>query len=139
MDSTSPRSRVLAALMAVVAVVGLVAAGCGDDDDDGGTTTTAAAAENAGGDAGGDDTAGATAEVTIADFAFTAPDSVAVGTTLTITNNDSVPHTFTAEDGSFDTGSIAPGASAQVTLDTAGTVAYRCTIHPSMTGSITVE
>ena len=36
---------------------------------------------------------------------------------MTFTNNDTAPHTATADDGAFDTGEIAPGASATVTLD----------------------
>ena len=43
------------------------------------------------------------------------------------------------DDGSFDTGSIANGASDSVTFDTAGTFAYICSIHPQMTGSVVVE
>ena len=77
--------------------------------------------------------------VTIADFAFGPAElSVAAGTTVTFVNNDSAPHTATADDGSFDTGEIPPGESATVTLDTAGTFAYHCEIHPSMTATLTV-
>jgi plastocyanin len=57
---------------------------------------------------------------------------------VTITNNDSAGHTFTADDGSFSTGKIDPGASATITFDTAGTFAYHCDFHSSMKGSITV-
>ena len=48
------------------------------------------------------------------------------------------PHTVTADDGSFDTGKIDPGASATITVDTAGTFAYHCNFHPSMKATITV-
>ena len=78
--------------------------------------------------------------VTIADFAFS-PNAITVqaGSTVTWVNNDSVPHTATGDNGEFDTGSIAPGGSASITFDTAGTFAYHCTIHPNMTASITVQ
>ena len=77
--------------------------------------------------------------ITIQDFAFAPGDlSVAAGTTITITNNDTTAHTVTADDGSFDTGPIEPGASATLTLDTAGTFAYHCTFHPNMTATLTV-
>jgi plastocyanin len=78
--------------------------------------------------------------VTIADFAFS-PNAITVqaGSTVTWVNNDSVPHTATGDNGEFDTGSIAPGGSATITFDTAGTFAYHCTIHPNMTASITVH
>ncbi|MGI8477693.1 MAG: plastocyanin/azurin family copper-binding protein, partial [Thermomicrobiales bacterium] len=48
--------------------------------------------------------------VAIADFSFT-PNAleVAAGTTVTWTNTDTVPHTATADDGSFDSGPLAKG------------------------------
>jgi len=79
-------------------------------------------------------------DVTIANFAF-APDPVTVnvGDTITWTNNDSAPHTATADDGSFDTGQLAQGDSGDVTFDTAGSFAYHCSVHPNMTGTVVVE
>ena len=75
----------------------------------------------------------------IQDFAFGTPElSVAAGTTVTFTNNDTATHTATADDGAFDTGEIAPGASATVTLDEPGTYAYHCDFHPNMVATITV-
>jgi plastocyanin len=77
--------------------------------------------------------------VTIQDFAFGPAElSVAAGTTVTFVNNDTTAHTATADDGSWDTGTIEPGASATVTLDAAGTFAYHCQFHPNMTATITV-
>ena len=78
--------------------------------------------------------------VSIAGFAFDpATVTIQVGDSVTWTNADSVAHTATAGDGSFDTGSIANGDSETVTFDTAGTFAYICSIHPQMTGSVVVE
>jgi plastocyanin len=78
--------------------------------------------------------------VTIQNFAFgPASLSVAVGTTVTWTNSDSAPHTATADDGSFDSSSIAPGATFSQAFDTAGTFAYHCSLHPNMTGTIEVN
>jgi MYXO-CTERM domain-containing protein len=77
--------------------------------------------------------------VTIASFAFSPQTvTVAVGDSVTWTNNDGTGHTATADDGSFDTGTIAGGASESATFTTAGTVAYHCTIHAAMTGTIVV-
>ncbi len=77
--------------------------------------------------------------MTIAEFAFGPAElSVAAGTTVTFVNNDSAPHTATADDGSFDTGTIEPGASATVTVDAAGSFAYHCNFHPNMTATLTV-
>jgi plastocyanin len=79
--------------------------------------------------------------VAVADFSFTpASITVDVGDTVTWTNSGpDEPHTATANDGSFDTGEIAVGASASHTFDQAGTFAYVCSIHPDqMSGTVTV-
>jgi plastocyanin len=49
-----------------------------------------------------------------------------------------VVHNITADDGTFASGSLAPGATFQITLTTAGEHHYHCSIHPSMQGSVTV-
>jgi alcohol dehydrogenase (cytochrome c) len=58
---------------------------------------------------------------------------------VTFTNKDSVAHTATADDGSFDTGNIQPGASKSVTIKGQGTISYHCTIHPWMKAKLTVS
>ena len=120
--------------VAAAAALVLTLAACGGGDDDAGDTAAPAASEAA----GGDTAAPGEPVIEISGFAFSGVTSVPAGTVLTIANNDSAPHTFTADDGSFDTGTIQPGATAEVTLSTAGTFAYHCDIHSSMTGSITV-
>lgn len=64
---------------------------------------------------------------------------VAVGDTITFTNADSIRHTATARDGSFDTGRLATGGSATVKITVAGKHDFRCMIHPSMKGTITAK
>ena len=64
--------------------------------------------------------------------------NVAPGTTVRFVNNDTVPHTATADNGLFDTGELQPGYSFDVFLDGAGTVPYHCELHPEMQGSIVV-
>jgi plastocyanin len=78
--------------------------------------------------------------VAIAGFAF-GPSSVTVAknTTITWQNKDNVAHTATADDGTWDTGSIAPGASKAITFATAGTFAYHCTVHPMMKAIVVVQ
>ncbi len=77
--------------------------------------------------------------VSIANFAFQpTPLTVVRSATVTWTNNDSMPHTVTADDGSFDSKSIAPGSTFSHTFTTVGTVAYHCTFHGSMHGSVIV-
>ncbi|MEX2228180.1 MAG: plastocyanin/azurin family copper-binding protein [Dehalococcoidia bacterium] len=75
----------------------------------------------------------------ISDFAFETPLTVAVGSTLTWTNADGAPHTVTATEGSFDSGSIVASGSFAHTFSVRGTFAYFCQIHPFMTGSVTVQ
>lgn len=67
------------------------------------------------------------------------PMTVSPGTTVTWMNNDTSTHNSTADSGAFATGSIAPGASASVKLQNAGTFVYHCTIHPGMVGTIVVQ
>jgi plastocyanin len=82
----------------------------------------------------------ADAAVAISGFAFApASVSVSVGDSVTWTNGDGVGHTATADDASFDTGTIAGGGTDSVTFATAGTFAYHCSIHPAMTGTVTVQ
>jgi len=88
---------------------------------------------------------GATADVTITIVGMNGaqsfspnPATVRVGQTVAWRNADSVTHTATAS-GVFDTGSIGRNAtSAPITMRTAGSVAYLCAIHPSMTGTLNV-
>ena len=80
-----------------------------------------------------------TTTVDIRDYAFNpAQLNVAPGTTVRFVNNDTEPHTATADNGLFDTGVLQPGSSFDVFLDGSGTVTYHCELHPDMQGSIVV-
>ena len=78
--------------------------------------------------------------MTIQNFAFD-PASVtaAVGSTVTWTNQDNTAHTVTADDGSFDSKTIGNGQTFSQAFPTAGTFAYHCSIHSTMTATITVK
>jgi plastocyanin len=67
------------------------------------------------------------------------PITVAVGSTLTWVNNDSIAHTSTANGGAWNSGTMAPGASFSTILSSAGTYQYHCSIHPGMVGTVTVQ
>ncbi len=68
------------------------------------------------------------------------PGTVTAGQTVAWFNADSTVHDVTADDGSFTTGNIAPGAtSSPIAMNTAGSIPYHCSIHPSMVGSLTVN
>jgi len=79
-------------------------------------------------------------EVSIANLAFDpATRSVAAGATVTWTNDDTVPHTVTADDGAFDSGIFDPGVSFSWTFDEPGAFAYHCQLHPTMEGTVEVS
>jgi len=59
------------------------------------------------------------------------------GSTVIFTNNDTVAHTVTAV--SFDSGTIQPNKSFSHVFSQKGTFTYKCTLHPTMTGTIIVE
>lgn len=82
----------------------------------------------------------ATHQVSIQNFAFSPANlTISAGDTVVFTNNDSAPHTATADNGSFDTGRLSGGASAQLTFGSPGSYSYICSFHPNMKGTITVS
>ena len=64
--------------------------------------------------------------------------TVAVGGTVTWTNDDGSKHTVTADNASFDSGSLNAGATFAHTFTAAGTYAYGCDFHGNMRGTIIV-
>lgn len=109
------------------ALVGCLAfAGCAGDDDSPDAT-------------GGGGTAGPPA-VEIAEFLYE-PDTITVdvGTEITWTNADGAPHTATADDGSFDTGTLKRSDEAAVSFDEPGTYTYYCRFHAFMNGTVEVD
>ncbi len=115
-----------------------VTAGCSGGDDPtpastATTTPTATATATTPSPAPGDSV------VVMVDFAYEPAEvTVAAGATLQVRNADVAPHTITAADGSFDTGAIIAGASGALTVASPGQFDFRCTLHPSMTGVLTV-
>ncbi|MFJ4090509.1 cupredoxin domain-containing protein [Kitasatospora sp. NPDC089913] len=82
--------------------------------------------------------------VTIKDFTFgPATLTVAPGTSITVTNQDSAGHTLTAiapNAGAFDTGLLEQGRSATITAPTTpGSYPFHCDVHPNMTGTLVVQ
>lgn len=79
------------------------------------------------------------ATVTIKNFTFTPqPLKTTSGATVTVRNDDTTAHTFTADDHSFDTSNIDPGTSRTVKVAHGGSTAYHCNIHDYMKGTLTV-
>jgi plastocyanin len=64
--------------------------------------------------------------------------SIPVGGNVAWTNSDSIEHHPTADDGSWNE-DLPAGGDAGRTFTTPGEYSYHCSIHPSMTGTITVK
>lgn len=123
----------VAAFAAVLAL-----AGCGG----GSSSSTSPAPASTG---GGQGSSGGQAKVVMKNIQFN-PRTITVqkGTTVVWTNEDSVNHDVTKTSGpgpsfSSGSGSIGSGGSFKFTFSTPGTIQYRCTVHPGMTGTIVVK
>ena len=135
-----------ALLIPALVLIAFVLASCGDDDD---TTTTetepVATAPNPEDESSPAETQppgadlGRSAKVEIVDFAYD-PDPVQVetGGKVIWQNMDAAPHTATADDGSFDTGTLQEGKLKSDSFKQAGSYAYFCEIHPDMRGTLEV-
>lgn len=150
----SANSRTVRALVGVVALGAIAISGCSSDaKSDPATTpvaaettlpaavTSIAAVTSAPAETTADTTAASApaaggAALTIKGFTFSTL-TAAVGEPITITNEDTAPHTVTADDGSFSV-DVPAGGTAELTIPAAGTFAIHCSIHSSMVGSITV-
>ena len=117
-------------LTMLLAVLGLVL-GCG-----GGAGSPA-------GGGGGPTATAPSSPVTIEIKNFTympTPLTVAPGTKITVINQDRAPHTVTADDKSFDSGTISGGQRGEVTAPSKpGSHSYICTIHQYMKGTLIVQ
>ena len=61
------------------------------------------------------------------------------GDRVTWVNKDPFPHTATAQNRAFDSGSMAEGASWTWMADKPGTFDYVCTLHPTMKARLVVQ
>jgi plastocyanin len=132
------------ALICSVLALTLVAAGCGSDNskssDSGGGGSTKTQTKPASGGGGGKPAAVSLKNIQFSPKAL----SVAKGTTVTWTNDDSVNHDVTKTGGpgpkfSSGSGNMAQGDTYKQKLTTPGTIKYVCTVHPGMAGTITVK
>ncbi len=78
-------------------------------------------------------------KVTIDNFTFAPAElTVKVGTTVTWTNHDDIPHTVVSA-GKFRSKAMDTDDTFSFTFTTAGEYKYFCSLHPHMTGTIKVE
>ena len=135
--------RVLAPIILLILALGIASCGGGD------STSTEAGATSAEPEAETKAETGSTPapsgnarrseKVEIIDFAYS-PDPVTIeeGGKVIWINQDSAPHTATADDGSFDTGELEEGKLKSETFKEPGEFTYHCEIHPTMHGTVRV-
>jgi plastocyanin len=129
-------------LIGLTALLALTGAACGSDNGGGGSQSPATGGADAGctADNAVDLTGDDPFSLTIKDFAYD-PSCFAAksAAAITITNEDSVTHTFTIDgtqvDVSIPAGETFNGESAGLAP---GTYPFRCTIHPKITGTVIV-
>jgi plastocyanin len=127
-------------LAPVLIALSLALAACGGSDDSSteteAATDTTAESNSAPAPSG---EAQRSEKVEIVEFTY-GPDPVTVqaGGKVIWLNEDTAPHTATADDGSFDTGTLERGKLKSETFKQAGTYPYFCEIHPTMHGTVEV-
>jgi len=148
-SSAVRRILVIALVLSMLMMMGALLAACGDDvttTTAGSPSTTATGSASTTATGSSATTAGTTStteggvEVLIENFAFD-PDPVTVkaGGSVTWTNRDSAFHRLVGDKGEFDSGDIPAAGTFTFAFKTAGTIAYHCSLHPTMTGTIAVE
>jgi len=130
-------------ILILAGAIGLLAAGCGSQ-----STTSGSSQDNPPmqTQSAMPDTSptssmesGVTQNINISNFAFDPPSiTIAPGTTVTWTNQDSVAHTVTGDNVGLASGHLAKGQSYSFTFNQAGTFTYHCSIHPTMKGTVIV-
>ncbi|HJR90885.1 MAG TPA: plastocyanin/azurin family copper-binding protein [Acidimicrobiia bacterium] len=139
-----------------ILAAGLILAGCADSgssdtttaDTSGDTTATTSAPPTTTAETTAPETTapptsaaadGAAATINISGSSFGSSPTVAVGDEVEVINNDGIPHTWTSSDGVFDSGTLGQGDTFSFIFEEAGEYPFVCVIHPTMTGTVTVE
>ena len=79
-------------------------------------------------------------QVVVDNFSFTpATAAVPVGTTVTWTNHDDIPHNVVSPEQRFKSPVLDTDETFSHTFDAKGTYKYYCSIHPRMTGQVVVR
>jgi plastocyanin len=129
-------------LAAAAAAVAIGVAACSSGNDSSGSaapgvaTTTSGAAPTTSAPAGGEGSSASTgsASITIQNFAFGDPITIAPGTSVKVTNMDTAGHDLVSDDtGKFAVPILDQGESRTFTAPTApGTYKFSCTVHANM-------
>ena len=113
----------------LIAALTLGLAACGGGGDDGGQGASDAAC------------ASGTVTIKMVDIKFDPEAADAgVGQEVCWVNEDSIDHNVVANSGAtFKSDLFGKGKTFTATVDKPGTIAYECTIHPGMTGTLEVS
>ena len=123
--ATTPGRRTRRAVLSCACALVLATTACGSS---GGSSNSASGSGGSSGDV-----------ITIKDFKYTTPASVAPGAKITVKNLDSQAHTVTADSGGAFDDQSQPGNSTFTAPTTPGTYPYHCTFHPEMHGTLVVK
>ena len=128
----------LSTMIGCLAVAAALLAGCGSDDKKTSNTSTAPPAPAA---TPAPSAGGSAVNVAMKNTAFVPKQvSAKVGQTVKWTNQDSFDHNVKADKGEdFKSNDFGQGGTYSYKLDEPGTISYECTLHPGMTGTITVS
>lgn len=122
-------------LVGAAAIAGLAACG-------GGTSSTSPATSSASAGTAGVNLGSPSETIKATDQLKFSPSSTTahVGDVIQWMNSGTVTHTVTFDSfPSLSDPSLSPGGTWEVKFNAAGTYAFHCTIHPGMTGTITVS
>ena len=113
-----------------VLLLALFAAACGGDDDgDSGEQGASSEACPSG-----------AVEIKMVDIKFDPQDATAsVGQQVCWVNEDTIDHNAVADNQAFESELFGKGQTFTATMESPGEISYVCTVHPGMTGTITVE
>ncbi len=124
----------------VLAAVGIAFAGCGSTAS---TTTEAPVVTTAVTSGAGADAVGSGAEIIVANGQLNMTElQIVRGQAVTFVNGEddtAKQHRLVADDGTFDTGVLDPGATYSFTFKTAGTFPFHDQLDPNIKGTITVK
>ena len=114
---------------ALASLAGLIYVGCGGGSYGGSTPTSPS---------GGGSTSATTITIMGSNGtqAFSPNDAGFGGQSVVFKNNDSITHRVVLNDGSVDTGDIAPGATSRAVVMPAAGTNYHCSLHPGMIGAV---
>lgn len=132
--------QIIIGLLIIAGIVGIIYAATSNKDTNNTSTTTQTNQQNSSGNNTPSTPANTSSEISIMNLSFSPSNTtVKKGTQVTWTNNDSTAHTVTADSGTGpSSGTLQPGGKYSFTFNDVGTFKYHCSIHPDMTGSVTV-